>query len=97
MADALATPRDADPELQVGEGRTSVLAGGHREEIRKVNSHLADGDRTHAAAPRFCKSDEGGGVERGLGYSPDRKIATSTNIYMYRERRNKRPASRKQS
>jgi hypothetical protein len=27
-ADAMATPRDADPELQGGEGRTSVLAGG---------------------------------------------------------------------
>jgi hypothetical protein len=31
VADALATPRDADPELQGGEDRTSVLSGGHRE------------------------------------------------------------------
>jgi hypothetical protein len=65
VAHALAAPRDADPELQGGEGRTSVLAGGHCAEARQANPHLADGDRTHAAAPRLCESDEGGGVERG--------------------------------
>jgi hypothetical protein len=65
VAHALAAPKDADPELQRGEGRTSVLAGGHCAEARKANPHLDDGDRAHAAAPRLCESDEGGGVERG--------------------------------
>jgi hypothetical protein len=62
VADALATPRDADPELQRGEGLTSILAGGHCAEKCKANPHLADGDRTHAAALRLHKSDEGRGV-----------------------------------
>jgi hypothetical protein len=65
VADALATPRDADPELQGSEGQTSVPAGVHRAEACKANPHLADGDRAHVAAPRLCKSDEGGGAERG--------------------------------
>jgi hypothetical protein len=59
VADASATPRVADSELQGGEGRTSVLAGGHHAEARKADPHLADGDRAHATAPRLYKSDEG--------------------------------------
>jgi hypothetical protein len=53
VAHALAAPRDADPELQGGEGRTSVLAGGHCAEARQANPHLADGDRAHAAAKAY--------------------------------------------
>jgi hypothetical protein len=65
VADALATPRDADSELQGGRCRTSVLAGGYRAVARKADPHLTDGDMARAAAPRLCKSDEGGGVKRG--------------------------------
>jgi hypothetical protein len=77
VVDALATPRDADPELRGGEGRTSVLAGGHPAEAREVNPHPADGKRTQAMAPRLCKGNEGRGVQRG----DIRKAAADDQVY----------------